>query len=96
MQHSHLVHGVGAQKWAPGPSVHTIFVSSKQSTALFSLRSACFKMVSDRANTGPLCAGTQALAPEHQVWTAPYTSNAFMDMVEIKMCLKINRSVKTP
>ena len=39
---------------------------------------------------------TQALVPEHQVWTAPYTSNAFMDMAEIKMCLKINRSVKTP
>ena len=37
MQRSHLVHGAGAQKWAPGPSVHTIFVSSKQSTALFSL-----------------------------------------------------------
>ena len=58
MQRSHLVHGAGAQKWAPGPSVHTIFVSSKQSTALFSLLCACFKMVSDRANTGPFCADT--------------------------------------
>ena len=58
MQRSHLVHGAGAQNWAPGPSVHTIFVSSKQSTALFSLLSACFKMVSDRANTGPFCADT--------------------------------------
>ena len=26
----------GAQKWAPGPCVHTIFVRSGQSTALFS------------------------------------------------------------
>ena len=26
MQRSHLVHGAGAQKWAPGPSVNTIFV----------------------------------------------------------------------
>ena len=73
-----------AQKWAPRPYAHTIFVSSGQSTALFSLLSACFKMASDRVtwsnyvpsrisgtqsvNTTPLCAGTQALVP---VWTAP-------------------------
>ena len=68
--------------------MHTIFVSSWQSTALFSLLSACFKMESDRAkysnyvhshisgtqrvNTAPFCADTQALVPEHQVWTAPW------------------------
>ena len=67
--------------------MHTIFVSSGQSTALFSLLSSCLKMASDRAkwgnyvhrhisgtqsvNTTPCCAGTQALVPEHQVWTAP-------------------------
>ena len=50
MQRSHLVHSAGAHKWASGPSVHKIFVSSGQSTALLSLLSACFKMVSDRAN----------------------------------------------
>ena len=73
-----------AQKWAPGPYAHTVFVRSGQSTAMFSLLSACFKMASDRAtwgnyvhshvlgtqsvNTTPLCASTQALVP---VWTAP-------------------------
>ena len=77
-----------AQKWAPGSSVHTIFESCGQSTALFSLLSSCFKMESDRAkwsnyvhshisgtqsvNTTPLCAGTEALVLEHQVWTVPY------------------------
>ena len=38
-----------AQKWTPGPRVHTIFVSSGPSTALVSLLSSCFKMASDRA-----------------------------------------------
>ena len=49
--------------------------------------SSCFKMASDRTkwrnyvyshilgtqgvNTPPFCAGTEALAPGHQVWTAP-------------------------
>ena len=75
-----------AQKWAPSPGVNTIFVRSGQSTAFFSGVSSCFKMASDRAkwsndvhshmsgtqsvNTTPFCSGTQALVPEHQVWTA--------------------------
>ena len=53
-------------------------------------KSSCFKTASDRAkrsyyvhshksgiqsvNTTPLCASTQALVPEHQVWTAPKTA----------------------
>ena len=68
-----------AQKWAPSSCVHTTFVSSGQSTALFSLLNSCFKMAPDRAkwtqsvNTTPFCACTLALVPEHQVymWTAP-------------------------
>ena len=72
-----------AQKWALGPFVHTIFVSSGRSTALFSLLSSCFKMASNRVkwsnnkhshisgtqsvNTTPFCAGTQALVPVHRV-----------------------------
>ena len=76
------------QKWALGPCVHAIFVSSVQSTALFLLLSSYFKVASDRAkwsnyvhshisgtqsvNTTPFCAVTQALVPKHQVWTAPY------------------------
>ena len=71
--------------WASGPCVHTIFVSSWQSTTLFSLLSSCFKMASDRekwsnyvhshisdtqgVNTTPFCACTQTLVPGHQVWT---------------------------
>ena len=67
--------------------MHTIFVGSGQSTALFSLLSECFKMASDRAkwssyvhshilgtqsvNTAPFRAGAQALVPERQVWAAP-------------------------
>ena len=58
-----------------------------QSTALYSLLSSCFKMASDRAewsnyvhsylsniqgvNITRYCAGTHALVPGHQVWTAP-------------------------
>ena len=75
-----------AQKWAPSPCVHTIFVRSGQSTALFSVLSSCFKMASDRAKwndvrshisgtqsvtTTPFCAGSQSFDPENQVWTAP-------------------------
>ena len=72
-----------AQKWALGPFVHTIFVSSGQSTALFLLLSSCFKMASNRGkwshyvhshiwgtqtvNTTPFCARTQALVPGHPV-----------------------------
>ena len=37
-----------AQKWALGPCVHTIFVSSLQSIPLFSLLSSYFKVASDR------------------------------------------------
>ena len=81
MQRSHLVQSAGAQKWAPGLSMHTIFVTSGQSTALFLLLSACFKMVSNRANTGPFCAVTQALVPEHQVWTAPHNTNTNFECV---------------
>ena len=77
-----------AQKWALGPCVHTIFVSSVQSTALFLPLSSYFKVAPDRAkwsnyvhshisgtqsvNTTPFCAVTQALVLKHQVWTAPY------------------------
>ena len=76
-----------AQKWAPSPGVHTIFVRSGQSTALFSVLSSCFRMASDRAKwsndvhshisgtqsvtTTPFCAGSQSFDPENQVWTAP-------------------------
>ena len=70
--------------------MNTIFAGSGQSTALFSLLSACFKMASDRAkwsnyehshisgtqsvNTAPFCAGTQALVPEHQLRTVTYST----------------------
>ena len=73
--------------------MHTIFVRSGQSTALFSVLSSCLKMASDRAKwsndvhshisgtqrvtTTPFCAGTQAFVPEQQVWTALYTKGAF-------------------
>ena len=82
-----------AQKRAPGPCEHTIFVSSGQSTALFSLLGSCFKMASDWAkwssyvhslisdtqsvNTAPFCAGTQALVPEHQVWPSVDSPSPF-------------------
>ena len=71
------------QKWALGPFVHTIFVSSGQSTTLFLLLSSCFKMASNRAkwshyvhshiwgtqsvSTTLFCAGNQALVPGHRV-----------------------------
>ena len=77
-----------AQKWALGPCVHTIFVSSLQSIPLFSLLSSYFKVASDRVkwsnyvhshisatqsvNTTPFWAVTQALVLKHQVWTVPY------------------------
>ena len=38
-----------AQKWELGPCLHTISVSSGQSTALFLLLNSCFKMESDKA-----------------------------------------------
>ena len=38
-----------AQQWAPAPCVHTTFVRSWQSTALFSVLSSYFKMASDGA-----------------------------------------------
>ena len=38
-----------AEKWELGPCLHTISVSSGQSTALFLLLSSCFKMESDKA-----------------------------------------------
>ena len=76
-----------AQKWVLGPCLHTIFVSSGQSTALLLLLSSCFNMESDGAkwsnyvhshisgtlsgSTAPFCAGTQALVPKHLVRTAP-------------------------
>ena len=76
-----------AQKWELGPCLHTIFVSSGQSTALLLLLSSCFKMESNGAkwsnyvhshisgtlsgSTAPFRAGTQALVPKHLVRTAP-------------------------
>ena len=95
MQRSHLVHGACEQKRAPGPSVYTIFVSSRQSTALFLLLSACFKMVSDRANTGPFCAGTQALVPSTKYGQPLILQMRSLMWWRLKMCLKTNRSVKT-
>ena len=85
-------HGDGtrvALVWALGLTVHTVFVRSGQSTAVYSLLRSCFRMASDRAkwsnyvhghmagtqgvNTTPFCAGTQTLLHAHQVWTPSYT-----------------------
>ena len=73
--------------------MHTIFVRSGQSSALFSALSSFFKMASDRAKwsndvhshisgtqsvtTTPFCPGSQSFDPENQVWTAPWTKGAF-------------------
>ena len=73
--HQHVTHAQG-QDLVLGPCVHTIFVNSGQSTALYSVLSSCLKMAhrhisgTQSVNTTPFCAGTQALVPEHQVWTA--------------------------
>ena len=68
--------------------MYTAMLLLRQSNALHSLLSSCFKMSSDKARwsnyvhshtkygfkgvkTTPFSAGTQAVVPQHQVWTAP-------------------------
>ena len=73
--HQHVSHAQD-QDLVLGPCVHTIFVSSGQSTALYLVLNSCLKMAhrhisgTQSVNTTTFCAGTQALVPERQVWTA--------------------------